>query len=257
MTCVAKISATPMLALHARERVFSLRHAPSWLLLAFGAGMVNAIAFLACARFVTHVTGTVTRVGMDAAVLWLAADYALVVGAFVIGAMGSVLAIDGRHHRGKPPLYALPLLVVAATLTLVALLGRSGLFGQFGGAPEQNGDFALLALLAFAMGLQNAAVATSTGLAVRTTHLTGPATDLGVGLATWFYSEGDTKQAALRGAALRAGKLVAFALGAWAAVPLSASLGYLAFVAPAATVLIATASSFAPRPILSTKGDIV
>ena len=38
----------------------------------------------------------------------------------------------------------------------------------------------LLSLLAFAMGLQNAAVASTTGLAVRTTHLTGPATDLGI-----------------------------------------------------------------------------
>jgi len=37
-----------------------------------------------------------------------------------------------------------------------------------------------MALLAFAMGLMNATVATTTSLAVRTSHMTGPASDFGV-----------------------------------------------------------------------------
>ena len=242
-----------MLALHGTERVFSLRHAPSWFLLTAAAGAVNAIAFFACARFVTHVTGTVTQVGMDAAAVQLAADYAIVLACFVIGAMCSVLAIDGRHYRGKRPLYALPLLVVSATLVLVSILGHAGLFGEFGGEPEQSGDFALLTLLAFAMGLQNAAVATSTGTAVRTTHLTGPATDLGIHLATLFYAKGAARSAATRGAWLRGGKLLSFVLGAWAAVPLSSHLGYAAFLVPSVLILAATGLSFVPRHVKSTE----
>ena len=49
----------------------------------------------------------------------------------------------------------------------------------------------LLSILSFAMGLQNAAVATSTGLLVRTTHLTGPATDLGIHLVELCFVKGE------------------------------------------------------------------
>lgn len=245
-----------MLALHGTQRIFSLRHAPSWFLLSFSAGAVNVVAFLACARFVTHVTGTVTHMGMDGSSMALAADYALVLACFVVGAMCSVLAIDARHYRGKRPLYALPLVVVTGTLVVVATLGRLGLFGEFGGEPEESGDFALLSLLAFAMGLQNAAVATSTGQTVRTTHLTGPATDLGLHLGTMLYAKGEALRAARRGAWLRGGKVLSFAVGAFAGVPLAASLGYGAFLVPAATVLFATALSFVPRTATAPEGAL-
>jgi uncharacterized membrane protein YoaK (UPF0700 family) len=38
---------------------------PVWLAAAASAGMVNTITYLACQRFVTHVTGTLTHVGAD------------------------------------------------------------------------------------------------------------------------------------------------------------------------------------------------
>lgn len=232
--------------LHPPSAVFSLRHAPSWLLLALAAGSVNAAAFLACERYVTHVTGTVTRLGLDIRIVWLAVDYALVLLGFIAGAMASVLAIEGRLHRGRRPLHAAPLFFVALLLAVVALAGSVGVFGQFGGSVEQSGDFVFLTILSFAMGLQNATVATSTGLAVRTTHMTGPATDLAVNLATSLFVAGEARRTALRGAALRAGKIVAFALGAALTVPFARSLGYFVFLAPAAIVLIATALSFIP-----------
>lgn len=236
-----------MLALHQQGTIFSLRHAPSWVLLTMAAGAVNAGAFLACRRFVTHVTGTVSLLGMDAGNWHLMLDYALVLGCFIAGAMTSVLAIDGRYHRGKTPLYALPLLVVAALLSLVALLGTNGVFGRFGGSFERLPDFAMLSIVSFAMGLQNAAVSTSTGAVVRTTHLTGPATDLGVHLATCFFTAGESRREALLRALLRLTKIVGFALGAGLMVPVVARFGYGAFVLPAAFVLGATALSFVPE----------
>ncbi len=230
-----------MLALHKPETIFSLRHAPSWLLLAMSAGSVNATAYLACQRFVTHVTGTATHVGLYRG-SWLVADYAAVLLAFVAGAMASVLAIDGRYHRGKRPLYDLPLFVVSFILVLVGLLGAAGVFGAFGG--EAQPDFLFLSLLSFAMGLQNAAVATSTGLVVRTTHLTGPATDLGIHLANAMYTGGETRRTALRGAMLRGGKIVSFVGGAAITVPIATYAGFLTFLIPAGLVLVASALSF-------------
>ncbi|MEY4580877.1 MAG: hypothetical protein RL701_5580, partial [Pseudomonadota bacterium] len=35
-----------MFRLHTADDIFSMRHAPSWLMLCFSAGMVNATAFL-------------------------------------------------------------------------------------------------------------------------------------------------------------------------------------------------------------------
>lgn len=231
--------------LHSPTTIFSPRHLPSWMLLAFGAGAVNAVAFLAAQRFVTHVTGTVTRLGLDVGAPILLLDYAIVLVCFIAGAMASVMFLDGRRHRGQRALWSVPLLVVALLLTIIAFAGRLGAFGDFGGSVESAGNFLLLSVLAFAMGLQNAAVASTTGMAVRTTHMTGPATDLGVHLATAYFARGEGRLSALRAAGLRAGKIAAFAAGAAAAVPLARSFEYLAFLFPAVAVTVATALSFA------------
>lgn len=233
--------------LHPPHRLLSLRHAPSWLLLTMAAGAVNAGAFLACRRFVTHVTGTVTLLGMDAgSSLRLMVDYGVVFACFIAGAMTSVLAIEGRYYRGKTPLHALPLIAVAAILTGVASFGAAGAFGRFGGSVERLPDFVMLSLVSFAMGLQNAAVATSTGAMVRTTHLSGPATDLGVFLATSFFTRGEERRQSLQRALLRLIKIGGFALGAGLMVPAAHRFDYLAFLAPASLVLGATALSFMP-----------
>jgi uncharacterized membrane protein YoaK (UPF0700 family) len=233
-----------MRALHTPNAVFSWRHLPSWLLLAFSAGAVNVIAFLACSRFVTHVTGTVSSIGMDASAVTLALDYGVVLGCFVAGAMSATALLDGRHFQKRRPLFALPLVIVALVLALVGAAGLLGVFGTFGGTVEDPHDFAFLSVLAFAMGLQNAAVATSTGLLVRTTHMTGPATDLGVHLTTALYAEGDTRKTALRHAGLRAGKIAAFATGGAVGAALARAHGFGAFFVPATVVLLATALSF-------------
>jgi uncharacterized membrane protein YoaK (UPF0700 family) len=235
-----------MAALHTPKTIYSTRHLTSWMLLAFAAGGVNAAALLACQRYVTHVTGTATRIGVDAGRPELLLDYAIVLVCFLAGAMTSVLSLQGRRARGKEPLWALPLLIVAGVLVFAGVLGKLGVFGPFGSTVETPGDFFLLSILSFAMGLQNASVSTSTGLAIRTSHMTGPTTDLGVHLATAYFEQGEARRAALRAAALRAGKLTAFVFGAVAMIPLSAQLEYLCLVIPAFLVVIAAGVSFVP-----------
>jgi uncharacterized membrane protein YoaK (UPF0700 family) len=234
--------------LHTPDTIFSARHAPSWLLLTGGSGLVNGLAFLACAQYVTHVTGTATRLGLEWPHAGVAAEYAVVVLSFIIGAMTSVLALQARAYRGERPLWSLPLVAVAFILAGVALVGPTGTFGPFGGeATTAEPPVVLLSLLAFATGLQNAAVATVTGLAVRTTHLTGPATDLGVHLGVAYFATGEERRTALRGAALRGGKVIAFVVGAGLALPLAETSGYLAFLVPAVFALTAAGLSFTPE----------
>lgn len=214
--------------------------------LSFAAGSVNAIAFAACQQFVTHVTGVITQLGRDLGSWRLATDYLAVLICFVVGAMTAVLLLDGRRVRGLASLPWLPLVTVAALLSFCGIAGHLGVFGVFGGPTETNADFALLAILAFALGLQNASVANATGSLVRTTHMTGPATDLGVALALLLLPElpKEHRHAARRTALLRASKMFSFMLGAGVSVLFSPSLEYLALLFPALICVIVAATLF-------------
>jgi len=233
-----------MLPLHKPAEVFSPRHLPTWLMLSFSSGCTNALALLACERYVTHVTGTVTRLGMEKGHPVTLLDFGLVLVSFIAGAMLSSWLINGRAHRNLRPMHAAPLFIVSAATIAVAALGHAGLLGPFGGAPDEAGDFVLLSVLSFAAGLQNAAVATSTGLLIRTTHLTGPATDLGIHLVEMLYVRGAEHRAARNHALLRAGKILFFAIGAAAGAMLSVRVEFLGFAVPGGLVLLATLLSF-------------
>lgn len=235
------------MVLHREPHLTSTRHLPSWALFAFTAGAVNAGALLACERFVSHVTGTVTRIGIDAGQL-LALDYAMVLVAFIVGAMAAILIVR-RWGNARWPAYWLPLTVVSTLLVFVASAGAFGVFGRFGGSVETAHDFALLAILSFAMGMQNAAVAASTGMAVRTTHMTGPATDIGVALAILFTGSSEERKGACRSLVLRGTKLTAFVVGGAVMAMLCPRVAWLAFLLPAATGFAATVRSFIPIKI--------
>lgn len=234
--------------LHTPDTIYTPRHVPSWLLLACAAGFVNGFAFLLCQQFVTNVTGTVTRAGLELVHLGLAAEYVIVFVSFVVGAVAAVVVTRYRARQGAPDRWVLPLFVVVGVLCGVALAGRLGAFGPFGATLAADPPpVTLLSLLAFAAGLQNATVASTTGMSVRTTHLTGPTTDLGMLLGAAWQSEGAARRAALAGAALRGGIVVAFGFGGVLAVPGTAWLGYLALLVPAGFVGIAGALSFMPE----------
>ena len=233
--------------LHTPDTIYSPRHIPSWLALACAAGAVNGFAFLSCENFVSHVTGTATRIGVEWHHLGLAIEYTLVLVSFVIGAIASVLWLQARACQGKQPRWATPLRAVALLLAGAAIAGHNGYFGPFGGQTSGEPPFVLLSVLAFGMGLQNAAVASTTGLSVRTTHLTGPATDLGIHLGTAFFAGGEQRREALKGAWLRGAKIVAFVIGGGLSLPLTEQLGYLALLAPASLISLAAVLSFLPE----------
>jgi len=79
--------------LHTPDTIYTARHLPSWLLLSGSAGFVNGFAFLACQQFVTHVTGTVTRAGLEMRDFGIAAEYVIVFASFVLGAAAAVVLV--------------------------------------------------------------------------------------------------------------------------------------------------------------------
>lgn len=229
------------------EEVFAPRNVLGWTLFSVAAGSVNAAAFMACRSFVTHISGTVTNLGMDATSPALAAEYGLVLGAFVGGAMLSVLTVESLPATRKK-LVALPFLVVFAVLVGVAIAGQAGAFGPFGATnTETRGAFALLALLAGSMGVQNAAVALTTGNTVRTTHLTGPATDFAANLVRAALGRGLGTRRETKWAMLRLLKMFAFAAGAAVAAKYASRLDYHVFSMSAGFVIAAVGFTFAPE----------
>jgi uncharacterized membrane protein YoaK (UPF0700 family) len=88
-----------------------------------------------------------------------------------------------RLQLHKRPKYYLSFGLIFLLALFVSLAGLFGVFGVFGEAASQPRDFALLALLCLICGLQNATITAVSRSVIRTTHLTGITTDLGIGLA--------------------------------------------------------------------------
>lgn len=123
---------------------------------------------------------------------------------------------------------------MAITLTCVAIAGQKNAFGPFGQTVETNEDFVLLGLLAFAMGLQNACVAITSGMAVRTTHMTGPLTDFSIGIGALLADvPRSVRRMAKRTVSLRATKLTGFVVGGSLAAVLAPHFLYGVFLFPA------------------------
>ena len=234
--------------LHTPDSIYSPRHILSWLLLALTSGFVNGFAFLVCQQFVTHVTGTVTRAGLELQHVGIAAEYASVYVSFVVGAAMAVIVTQARARAQGADRWVTPLFVIAAILATVAVIGHFGGFVQIGSTlATDRPPVVLLSLLAFASGMQNAAVASTTSMSVRTTHLTGPTTDIGMLLGAACVSAGPGRRSMLAGAGLRAGMALSFMLGASLAVVVTNWAGYLALLVPAGFILVAGGLSFLPH----------
>lgn len=208
-----------------------------WLLLGFNAGCINAGGFLATGRFVTHVTGLATLVGVDLLHLGVVASLKILsVGMFfLLGAMIAGLLTDRPLHLKQTPHYDYVMALCSASLFAAALGGFRGRFGAFGPTPDIGQAYFLLALLCLASGLQNGAITSSSGSSVRTTHLTGLTTDLGLGLARLLTISADHpsfREESL-GNVLRGGTIAAFILGGAAGAGLFGSLQYRGFLVPA------------------------
>ena len=149
---------------------------PRWVwlgagLLACVAGMVNVVGYLGFEhQAVTHLTGTTTLLGEAVAKRDLRAisHLAGVALAFMAGAaLSGMIVQDSTLKLGRR--YGVALLLESLLLFAAIPLFRQG---QLAGA----------LLAAMACGLQNAMATTYSGAVIRTSHLSGMFTDLGIGL---------------------------------------------------------------------------
>jgi uncharacterized membrane protein YoaK (UPF0700 family) len=152
-------------------------------LLAFVAGAVNAGGFLAVQRYTSHMTGVVSAIADDLvlgqAALAMAGVSSLL--AFTAGAATTAVLINWARRRQMHGEFALSLMLEALLLLVFGLLGAHLELFVDVFVPST------VLLLCFIMGLQNAIVTKISQAEIRTTHMTGVITDLGIELGRLAY----------------------------------------------------------------------
>lgn len=154
------------------------------LLLAFNAGAVNAGGFLILNMYTSHMSGFASQLADGLALgswqLLLNALGAIL--AFTTGAALCAALVNWARQRRLYSVYALPLMLESLMLILFGLMGTVTLnWGTPFAVP------ATVLLLSFMMGLQNAVGSKTSGGSIRTTHMTGNFTDLGMEIGKLLF----------------------------------------------------------------------
>ncbi|MBD0725671.1 hypothetical protein B6A10_10810 [Flavobacterium sp. L1I52] len=162
-----------------RTLVHNLRIAT---VLSFVAGIVNVSGFLAFRQLTTNVTGHFALFINDVSNFdfWKGTVYFLYIFFFFLGSFTSGFLTEKFGKNKELKIYVFPTTIEFFILIIIGFLSDS--FAK--GFP----DLIVCALL-FAMGLQNSFVTKISNAVVRTTHLTGLFTDLGIDVSHLFFPE--------------------------------------------------------------------
>ncbi|WP_292010854.1 YoaK family protein [Chryseobacterium sp.] len=179
-------------------------------LTAFTAGTINIASLLIFLNFTSNVTGHYailsaeiskgnwTQVGVVAGWIFL----------FFFGSFLSNFIVINFNKKSKYFAHAMPIVLEIICLLFV------GFYGQFYYEKTLMETQYLVALMLFATGLQNGLTASISNFSVKTTHLTGTTTDLGI-LFSMFTHKKYRKNGELIGRAkLLMSIMIAYVLGA-------------------------------------------
>ena len=148
--------------------------------LSFVAGIVNVTGFLAFKQLATNVTGHFALFITDVAdfKFWKGTIYFLYIFSFLFGSFSSSFLIEKFKANRKLNVFVLPTLIECFILMSIALISN---------VVDIDYPNLIVCLLLFAMGMQNSFVTKISNAIVRTTHLTGLFTDLGIELSQLLF----------------------------------------------------------------------
>ncbi len=149
-------------------------------LMASIAGALNAVGFLVAGSFTANMTGNVSAFADHIATgqLAMALSFLGLLLAFIAGAGLAAFAVQKGNSHGMRSIYAIAIGIEAVALVAIAFLLPHG--------PSGAQETGLVFALSFIMGLQNATTTLISNARVRTTHVSGMATDIGIELAALF-----------------------------------------------------------------------
>ncbi len=192
-------------------------------------GYTNVCALWGAGALVSHVTGTTTLLGQSIGVgdTRHICFFAALLGSFSGGAVLSAVMLEGARRAGWRSKYILPMTVEAILLGFLAC--------WLNAYPVEAGQlpYGMACIACLAMGLQNATITKISGAIVRTTHVSGIFTDLGLEGVQFLYWY---KDKLVKGRSDRAGRLLRISrrhpsaqrLAVLASIALSFSLGAVA-----------------------------
>lgn len=156
-------------------------------LLSFIAGVVNVTGFLAVHRLTTNVTGHFAFFVDEVFKFdfWEAFIYFLYVFFFFLGSFVSNFVVEIISRKNGRLVFIIPTIMESIILLLISIFGKSLI--------NHNPNLLVCSLL-FAMGMQNSLVTKISNSVVRTTHLTGLFTDLGIELSQLFFYKQKTEK---------------------------------------------------------------
>lgn len=172
-------------------------------LLSFVAGIVNVTGFISVQRLTTNVTGHFAFFVDEVFKLHFRESfiYFLYILFFFLGSFVSSMLVETLSRKKSRIVYIIPAVIESVILFSVAFAVHTVI--------TNNADIISCSLL-FAMGLQNSMVTQISDAMVRTTHLTGLFTDLGIELSQlFFYKEKQQKHKLISTIKLR-GRIIAF-----------------------------------------------
>jgi uncharacterized membrane protein YoaK (UPF0700 family) len=151
-------------------------------LLSFVAGIVNVTGVLAVQTLTTNVTGhfaffaeEVTKHNYQAAIVFFIYTLFFLAGAFTSNFLAELVSTKKQELSHLP--------AIAIEFLILVSLGTLSMLPVYNHVEAKWIAFGLL----FAMGIQNALVTKISQSTVRTTHLTGLFTDLGIELSQLFF----------------------------------------------------------------------
>lgn len=151
-------------------------------LLSFVAGIVNITGVLSIKILTTNVTGHFAYFAEEFSNknYSMALSFLIFILSFLCGAFVSNTFIEGISRRSPRYAYIIPMILE------IVILGFLGIYGAKLTDPQQYYQLISCTLL-FSMGLQNSLVTKVSQSVVRTTHLTGLFTDLGIELSQLLF----------------------------------------------------------------------
>lgn len=165
--------------------------------LAWIAGYTNILTVLTCATVTSHVSGTASNLGEHVAQRnWgIAAFSGFLLLAFFVGAAIAGFTTELGRRRGWESIYVIPMGIEALLLTVFA-------FGveihEHQVAEQGLAQLWMVGVASMAMGVQNATITRISSGVVRTTHMTGIVTDLGLEAVQFVWSVADQDRAGSR-----------------------------------------------------------
>lgn len=176
-------------------------------LLSFVAGLVNVVGFFSVQKLTTNVTGhfaffvdEVFKLNFEDAF-----HVALFVFYFFFGAFFANFIVEIYSRIRENQIYVFPIILEASILAVIAFTGNYLMV--------EDPDIITYSLL-FAMGMQNSLVTSISKSIVRTTHLTGLFTDMGIEFSQlFFYREKKRRRRLLNSIRLRLTIIIMFFCG--------------------------------------------